>query len=145
MAEIETNYQLERPTMTPEQLAAAERVRRVKNGEVRQVVYGTTTKFSNLLLQQDIELLADAYLAHLDASRDDGREKRILELERAIGSATQTCLRVLLTLLPTDADVDREFTEKVLARLEAAMTHDKTIWLNDEHSSYGKPINLAGA
>jgi len=60
---------------TPEQLAAAERVRRMRKGESYVAVYGTEAAIGNRiggLSLLDERLLADLALAHLDASRDDG-------------------------------------------------------------------------
>jgi len=60
---------------TPEQIAAAERVRRIKGRESLDEIYGEylTDEQAAYRLGRDCRLLANAYLAHLDASRDDGR------------------------------------------------------------------------
>jgi hypothetical protein len=54
-------------------------------------------------------------------------EARVKELEDAIGVCVPSLLRVLLKELPENAVLDREVTEKVLARVNAAMDYKKLI------------------
>lgn len=58
-----------------------------------------------------------------DAALRDAAAARaeVATLREAIGVMVPTCLRVLLEVLPEDADVDRKAASDVLARVERAM------------------------
>jgi hypothetical protein len=61
-------------TPTHGQLAAVERVRRFNAGALLEEIFGEylTLGQATKRLEKDRSILADAYLQHLDASRDDG-------------------------------------------------------------------------
>ena len=80
------------------------------------------------LLEEQVKVtmtLAEAWeiqkLVKDQRSQIDTLAKQVAKLRKAIGVSVPTCLRVLLTQLPADAEADREIAEKVLSRVNAAM------------------------
>jgi hypothetical protein len=69
--------------------------------------------------------LRGAVATTVKAAREQAAVARLTKqrdtLRRAIGVCVPSCLRVLLTLLPADAEVDRDVVTKTLARVDAAM------------------------